>query len=47
MVLDGFEGVLGWVWDVLGWLLAGLGIVWGLPRHGFEGPQSMVLRLSG
>ena len=29
MVLDGFEGVLGWVWDVVGWLLAGLGMVLG------------------
>ena len=29
MVDDGFEGVLGWVWDVFGWLLAGLGMVLG------------------
>ena len=45
MALDGFEGVLGWVWDVLGWLLDGLwDNLWGWSRmvlrlfwHGFQG----------
>ena len=29
VVLDGFEGVLCYVWDVFGWLLDGFGMICG------------------